>query len=441
MFRQSLQLTLGQTLKMTPQMQQAIRLLQWSTVDLRAHLSLMLETNVLLEQDETDREPYVTGSAPSTSNALDIPAPTWADGGLSLRTHLLEQLEIVPLASEDLAIATALVDALNEDGYLTESPAEIVAELKPDLVISEADVLRVLEIVQALEPAGVGARSLAECLALQLAQLDPDTPGLALARDIVGRHLELLALRDPTPLRRALDADEETLAAAIALVRSCHPRPGSGLGGTRAEFVIPDIVVRRTERGWSTALSAGALPRISLNQRYAALLGRAVEYSTLRTQLQEARWLLKSLEIRNETLLKVARSIVERQTAFLERGEEHMQPLVLREIAELTGLHESTVSRITSGKYLLTPRGVFELRYFFSSRVDDETGAGTSSTAIRARIRKLIREENPADPLSDGRIAALLAGEGIPVARRTVAKYRETLGIGSSTERKQAGSR
>lgn len=441
MLRQSLQLTLGQSLKMTPQMQQAIRLLQWSTMELRAHLALMLETNVLLEQDDTDREPYVAGAASPDSNSLDIAAPTWADGGLSLRSHLLEQLEIVQLGTDDLAIATALVDALNEDGYLTESPTEILAELQPPIAITEIDVLRVLAVVQTLEPAGVGARTLAECLLLQLAQLDPETPGLALAREIASRHLELLALRDPALLSRALDADEETLAAAVALVRSCHPRPGSGLGGPRAEFVIPDVVVRRTERGWSVTLASGALPRVSLNQRYAALLGRATEHSTLRTQLQEARWLLKSLEIRNETLLKVARGIVDRQSAFLERGEEHMQPLVLREIAELTGLHESTVSRITSGKYLLTPRGVFELRYFFSSRIDDETGVGTSSTAIRARIRKLIRDENPADPLPDGRIAALLADEGIPVARRTVAKYRETLGIAPSAERKQAGSR
>lgn len=441
MLRQSLQLSLSQTLKMTPQMQQAIRLLQFSSVELRDHLALMLETNVLLEQEETDREPYLTSGAVPSLHSLDVPEPTWAEGGLSLRAHLLEQLELATLSPEDLAVTTAIVDALDDDGYLIETPGVIVAELQPHLNVTEADVVRLLAVVQALEPAGVGARTLAECLALQLAQLDPSTPGLTLAQTLVTHHLELLALRDPTPLRRALATDEETFAAAIALVRSCHPRPGTGLGGHRAEFIIPDVVARRSERGWSVGLTQGALPRLSLNQQYAALLGRASEHSTLRTQLQEARWLLKSLEIRNETLLKVARRIVERQADFLERGEEHMRPLVLREIAEATDVHESTVSRITSGKYLLTPRGVFELRYFFSSRIDDEAGVGTSSTAIRARIRKLIREEDPSAPLADGRIAALLAAEGIPVARRTVAKYRESLGIDSSTERKQVGSR
>jgi RNA polymerase sigma-54 factor len=310
-------------------------------------------------------------------------------------------------------------------------------------------------LVQTLEPQGVGARDLAECLQLQLAALDRGTPGLTLARHIVSHHLRLLAQRDLAPLRRALAADaeaatldhdlahdEETLVAAVALVRACHPKPGSLVSALRPEYVIPDAMVRRTARGWSVELNGRALPRLRVNQDYAGLLGRGDSgHATLRTQLQEARWLLKSLEIRHDTLLKVARAIVERQSDFLAQGEEHMKPMILKDIAAAIGMHESTVSRVTSGKYLHTPRGVFELRYFFSSQVEGDDGAGTSSTAIRAKIRRLVRDEPPGEPLSDGRIAEMLSAQGIPVARRTVAKYREALGIAPSGERKRDGSR
>ena len=231
------------------------------------------------------------------------------------------------------------------------------------------------------------------------------------------------------------------LEAAIALVRSCHPRPGATVSSTRPEYVVPDVFVRRTSRGWTVELAPGTLPRIRVNQSYAGMLGRGGAHTTLRTQLQEARWLLKSLEIRNDTLLKVARAIVERQTEFLAQGEEHMRPMILKDIASAIEMHESTISRVTSGKYMHTSRGVFELRYFFSSQVEGDDGQGTSSTAIRAKIRKLIRDEDPAQPLSDNRLAEMLSNEGIPVARRTVAKYRESLGIASSADRKRGGTR
>ncbi len=242
-------------------------------------------------------------------------------------------------------------------------------------------------------------------------------------------------------LRRELRTSEEELAAAIALVRSCQPRPGSTVSSGNAQYVIPDVFVRRTEHGWGVELNPATLPRVRLNQGYASLIGRNASHASMRTQLQEARWLLKSLEIRHDTLMKVARSIIERQTAFLDHGDEHMRPMILKDIAEAVTMHESTISRVTSGKYMHTPRGVFELRYFFSSQVEGADGSGTSSTAIRAKIRKLVKDEDPDSPLSDGRIAELLSAEGIPVARRTVAKYREALGIAASNERRRTGTK
>lgn len=492
MLKQSLQLKLGQSLTMTPQLQQAIRLLQMPTLDLQAHLAEVLESNVMLEQEDPEPEEaadfelgaHFTAAAPDTEELgstepveVEVVDQPWADRagtgsdsaraeddeertrdladerGESLREHLLGQLELLGLSDGDLAVAVAVVDAIDDDGYLTETLAEVARNLARDGITThdEDEIERVLLLVQTLEPQGVGARDLVECLQLQLAALDRGTPGLRLARHIVSHHLPLLAQRDPAPLRRALaadaeavtlDQDEETLVAAVALVRACHPKPGSLVSALRPEYVIPDAMVRRTARGWSVELNGRALPRLRVNQDYAGLLGRGDSgHATLRTQLQEARWLLKSLEIRHDTLLKVARAIVERQSDFLAQGEEHMKPMILKDIAAAIGMHESTVSRVTSGKYLHTPRGVFELRYFFSSQVEGDDGAGTSSTAIRAKIRRLVRDEPPGEPLSDGRIAEMLSAQGIPVARRTVAKYREALGIAPSGERKRDGSR
>ncbi|HUA90283.1 MAG TPA: RNA polymerase factor sigma-54, partial [Steroidobacteraceae bacterium] len=361
------------------------------------------------------------------------------DSGQSLQEHLLWQLELASLAPRELAIARAIVDAISDDGYLTESLAEIAQTLKPEVECGADEVAQVLAGVQALDPPGVGARSVSECIELQLRQLDPATPGYATALEIARHHLELVAERELSLLKRELRASEEELASALALVRSCHPRPGATVSAGSAEYVVPDVFVRRTEHGWGVELNPATLPRVRLNQGYASLIGRNASHATMRAQLQEARWLLKSLEIRHETLMKVARSIVERQTAFLEQGEEFMRPMILKDIAEAVAMHESTISRVTSGKYMHTPRGVFELRFFFSSQVEGVDGSGTSSTAIRAKIKKLVKDEDPEAPLSDGRIAELLSGEGIPVARRTVAKYREAMGIVASNERRRAG--
>ncbi|HEV3182438.1 MAG TPA: RNA polymerase factor sigma-54 [Steroidobacteraceae bacterium] len=475
MLKPSLQLKLGQQLTMTPQLQQAIRLLQLPALELQAHIRELLETNVMLEpMDEGEGsgafELLVTAaeqpkpperSAESAVEVLDEgwgehsvgPAETvwsgdederqqdYADAaGQSLQDHLLWQLELASLAPRELAIARAIVDAVSDDGYLTESLQEIAQTLRPEIECTAAEVAAVLERVQALDPPGVGARSVGECIELQLRQLDPATPGFATAVQIARHHLGLLAERELSLLRRELRVTEEELAAAVALVRSCHPRPGATVSAGKAEYVVPDVFVRRTEHGWGVEINPATLPRVRLNHSYASLIGRTASHASMRAQLQEARWLLKSLEIRHETLVKVARSIVERQTAFLEHGEEYMRPMILKDIAEAIAMHESTISRVTSGKYMHTPRGVFELRYFFSSQVEGADGSGTSSTAIRAKIRKLVRDEDPQLPLSDGRIAELLSAEGIPVARRTVAKYREAMRIAASNERRRAGS-
>ena len=476
MLKPSLQLKLGQQLTMTPQLQQAIRLLQLPALELQAHIRELLETNVMLEPMEeaestgtfetvvTAAEQPKTPERPpdSTVEVLDegwgehsvgpAEAPWSSDdderqqdyagaSGQSLQDHLLWQLELANLAPRELAIARAIVDAISDHGYVTESLAEITHTLKPEIECSAEDVASVLAVVQALDPIGVGARSVGECIELQLRQLDPATPGFQTALEIARHHLELVAERELSLLRRELRASEEEIACALALVRSCHPRPGATVSAGSAEYVVPDVFVRRTEHGWGVEINPATLPRVRLNQSYANLIGRNASHASMRAQLQEARWLLKSLEIRHETLIKVARSIVERQTAFLEHGEEHMRPMILKDIAEAITMHESTISRVTSGKYMHTPRGVFELRYFFSSQVEGADGSGTSSTAIRAKIRKLVKDEPAESPLSDGRIAELLSGEGIPVARRTVAKYREAMGIAASNERRRAGSK
>jgi RNA polymerase sigma-54 factor len=472
----SLQLRLGQQLTMTPQLQQAIRLLQLPALELQAHIRELLESNVMLEPVEetettgvfeaveppTPAEPERTAPAESTVEVVDegwaeqsvgAAETPWSsddddrqqefadDSGQTLQEHLLWQLELARLEPRHLAIARAIVDAVSEDGYLTESLEEISTTLKPEIEAEPAEVEQVLGLVQALDPPGVAARSVGECIELQLRQLDPTTPGLALAIQIARQHLELVAERELSLLRRELRATEEEIGAALALVRSCHPRPGATVSTGAAEYVVPDVFVRRTEHGWAVEINAATLPRVRLNQSYAGMIGRNASHASMRAQLQEARWLLKSLEIRNETLMKVARSIVERQTAFLEQGDEHMRPMILKDIAEAVEMHESTISRVTSGKYMHTPRGVFELRYFFSSQVEGADGSGTSSTAIRAKIRKLVKDEDAETPLSDGRIAELLSEEGIPVARRTVAKYREAMGIAPSNERRRAGMR
>jgi RNA polymerase sigma-54 factor len=480
MLKPSLQLRMGQQLTMTPQLQQAIRLLQMPALELQAHIRELLESNVMLEPvDDSDAtsgfeavepavaEPEVTqaaaadqepqveviddhwgeqsvGPADSSWNSEDDDRQQeFADAsGQTVQEHLLWQLELAHLPARSLGIASAIVDAINDDGYLMEPLAEIANTLRPEIEADVDEIEQVLHRVQQLDPPGIAARSVSECLELQLRQLQADTPGLTTAIAIVRNHLELVAGREMSLLRRELKATDEEIAIALLLVRACHPRPGATISGGSAEYVVPDVFVRRTEHGgWSVEINGATLPRVRLNHGYASLIGRSASHASMRAQLQEARWLLKSLEIRNETLIKVSRSIVERQTAFLEEGDEQMRPMILKDIAEAVDMHESTISRVTSGKYMHTPRGVFELRYFFSSQVEGADGSGTSSTAIRAKIRKLVKDESSDNPLSDGKIAELLSGEGIPVARRTVAKYREGMGIAPSNERRRTGSR
>ena len=478
MLKPALQLKLGQQLTMTPQLQQAIRLLQLPVHELQAQIREALETNVMLEaEDEVGsletgdallESEFQTATAEEPAETVEreqevelIDDPEWDEGqltgpsetpwsgddeisqdfsdsrGETLQEHLLWQLEMSRLNERQMKIGAAIIDAINDDGYIIEPLEEIARNLQPEIVATVEEVEQVLRHVQAMDPAGVGARSVSECIQLQLRQLDPDTPGRETALAIAANFLAEVADQQYALLRRQLRVSDEELEHALALVRACQPRPGSSVHSVPAEYIVPDVFVRRTERGWAVEINPASLPRIRVNQSYAGLIGRSPDHAMLRTQLQEARWLIRSLEIRNETLLKVARCIVQRQSAFLEHGDEYMQPMILKDVAEAVQMHESTISRVTTNKYMHTPRGVFEFRYFFSSHVAASDGTEMSSTAIRAKIRKLIAAEDPEKPLSDSRIAEILSKEGVQVARRTVAKYREALGIPPSSERRK----
>ncbi len=469
MLKPALQLKLGQRQAMTPQLQQAIRLLQLSAIELQQSVRETLADNVMLELEDGADEltlPAVTETAslpaesPATAPEADAVNDPWSDShsgggttdsswtdeeslpdyadrnGTSLQEHLLEQLTLARLNARDLAIGRALIDSINDDGYLFDPLETVIEVLSPDLAVGLPEVEAVLRTVQTFDPAGIGARSVGECIEIQLAQLDARTPGLLTAIEAVREHLPAVAAGDQAELRRALEVTADELADALALIRASHPRPGSAYQNRLPEYVVPDVVVKRKGRQWAVELNSGAVPRLRINAEYAPLVTR--EHAAMRAQLQEARWLIKSIEMRNETLLKVARTIVSRQSAFLERGDEAMEPLVLREVAEAVEMHESTISRVTTGKYMLTPRGMYELRHFFSSHVAAADGTEVSSTAIRAKIKKLIAGESPDNPLSDSRIAELLAADGAKVARRTVAKYREAMKIAPSSERRSA---
>ena len=461
MLKPSLQLKLGQTLTMTPQLQQAIRLLQLPVLDLNAEIQEAIEENIMLEVEDLPDVPKAdaeTTAEIETIRAEDQwqvksaerisdggwngsegrPIGEFADeSGQSLREHLLWQLEMEHFTPREVVIGEALIDSINDDGYLTADLEEIRGAVAIDAAVSIAEVEGALEKVQQLDPVGVGARSLSECILLQLNQLDAATPGLDLARDLAKEHLDLVANREFGELRRSLRTTEDDLHTALALVRGCNPRPGLAVSPVAAEYVIPDVFVRKVDNKWLVEISPTGVPRLSVNQQYARLLRGSNDHAVLRSQLQEARWLIRSLEIRNETLMKVATCIVKRQTEFLEHGDEAMKPMVLRDVAEEIGMHESTISRVTTNKYMHTPRGVFEFKYFFSSHLSSVTGEDQSSTSVRAKIRKLIGTENPAKPLSDSKIASQLAEDGVSVARRTVAKYREAMNIPSSSERRK----
>ncbi len=507
--KQSLQLKVGQSLTMTPQLQQAIRLLQLSTLELQQEIQQVLEENPLLEleeefaEDTAEDAPELSQVDPTddyTNGALepdgqagadelpdtemtgelsefeditgvsdydndvpdDVPvdsswedlaqssAPASSDNTLdfearnsatkTLTDHLLWQLNLTPMSDRDQLMGLAIIDAIHPDGLLMMSVEDICAGFDAELDIELDEVEAVLHRIQHFDPLGVAAVDLADCLAIQLRALPAEYPWRDEAIALVSHHLDVLAAKDFATLRKKTRLADTELASVVQLIQAQNPRPGSSIGGGAAAYVVPDVQVRKVEGLWQVSLNGEAMPKVRINQTYANLIKRADSSSDnqyLRDNLQEARWFLKSLMSRNDTLLKVATQIVEHQRAFLDYGEEAMKPLVLHDIAETVEMHESTISRVTTNKYMHTPRGIFELKYFFSSHVSTASGGEVSSTAIRALIKKLTAEENPKKPLSDSKIAAILKDQNIKVARRTVAKYRESMAIPPSNERKR----
>ena len=463
--KQALQLKLGQQLALTPQLQQAIKLLQLSTVDLQQIIEETLESNALLERESEQLEDVELDFAEATasedgtedlavdtvwedvlpSSAPPTPGPA-AETNFSeqdseeesLRDHLLWQLNLTRFSDTDRLIAMALIDAIDSDGRLTQTAEDIHAELDLDDVDLD-EVLAVLHRLQHFEPPGIFAADLRECLLIQLRQLPTDTPYRDVAGALVSRHLAQLPTAPPRQLAGKLRASESELDGAIQLIRSLDPTPGASIGSEQTEYVTPDVFVRLSDGRWQVELNPEVAPRLRVNDHYVAILsdGSAADRGYVKEQLQEARWFMKSLQSRNETLLKVATKIVEHQKAFLEVGEIGMKPLVLADIAAEVDLHESTVSRATTRKYMHTPRGTFELKYFFSSRVMGNEGEDIASTAIKAAIKQLVAEEDVRKPLSDAKLCALLKEQDMTVARRTIAKYREQLAIPPSNERKR----
>jgi len=509
----SLNLRLSTQLTLTPQLQQAIRLLQLSTLELNQELETILAENPMLErlddpllmadriapdgvidrataagpadeprdwrngQDEGSapgegQDPAsahsAEGSAPtsdpedrdfdlsadgqdwssdprgprSDSDDAERELPQAADASGSLQDHLLQQLRSTRVSARDRALVTVLIEELDPDGYLRADLDELLEQFPEELELELDELETALALLQSFDPPGVGARDASECLALQLANLPaqqrPDLAVMRVALEIVKEHLDWLAARDFARLKRALRCDDDLLRRAQELIRSLNPRPGNQFDEQPAAYVVPDVVVRRTRLGWRAELNAAVMPKLRINQLYADLLkrDRSRSGSALTGQLQEARWLVKNVQQRFDTILRVGQAVLDRQQAFFTHGAVAMRPLVLREIAQELGLHESTISRVTTQKFMLTPFGTFELKYFFGSHVATDSGGTASSTAIRALIQKLVDEEDTSQPLSDNRMAEILAEQGIMVARRTIAKYREALQIAPASQRK-----
>jgi RNA polymerase sigma-54 factor len=470
---------------MTPQLQQAIRLLQLSSLELQTEIQEALETNPLLEveedysyddklssQDEGDSDEPVIQDATQLDNN-DIPdelptdsqwedtfdsqpntvsvsaSPTVSDSGMerenqdesadSLHEHLLWQMRLTPFTDTELAIATIIIDAIDDDGYLKTAIEDIHQSLDNEEVELD-EVEAVLHRIQHFDPVGVAARDLRECLLIQLNLLEEDVDSIDLLTELIDKHLDVLAKRDYAKVKRALKVSDEELTALVQTIQLLNPRPGSQVQIEKTEYIVPDVYTRKVNGRWQLSLNPDNAPRLQIAEHYASLINRAdnsSENTYLKNNLQEARWFLKSLQSRNETLLKVTDAIIEKQRDFLEHGDEAMKPLVLADIASEVEMHESTISRVTTRKYIHTPRGIYELKYFFSSHVSTSSGGECSATAIRAIIKKLVAAENPRKPLSDSKIADILGDQGINVARRTIAKYRESLSIPPSNERKR----
>lgn len=462
-----LKLKLGQKLTLAPQLRQAIALLQLNRLELREHIDQALEANPLLELDadlpeaesdadsseETDRssedidfesEDYSWNDLPEGFSEVSEAAPDYdrfvGDPQQdSLYQHLLWQVNLAGFSETDEAIARAIVYALDEDGFLHDDIQTLRASLAPEYLVTAEEVRAVLERIQHFEPVGVAARSLQECLLIQLRAMPVDTPGRGLAEHLIDRHLEALGTRDIAEIRKRSGFQAGEIEQALAVIRRLDPRPGLRFGNESQDYIVPDAYVHPDGDGWRITLNRSHEPALKINKAYSDLIkstsGKDREY--LREQLKEAQWLISSLELRNHTLRSVVHAIVQRQTGFLEHGEVAMRPLLQKEIAELVDVHESTVSRATSGKYLHTPRGTFELKHFFSVGIGTADGGEVSATAVRARLDQLVREESPAKPLSDQALVEALAADGMLLARRTVAKYREQLGIPNSATRRR----
>lgn len=486
--KQTLQLRLGQQLTMTPQLQQAIKLLQLSSLDLQQEIQQVLDSNMMLETAEDDlatgtestdlSEPPVRkeetefAELPNLDLEQVIPRElpvdsSWDDvydtlssysaGGdysgdnddyasqkapaETLQDHLHWQMELTHFSEQDYAIATAIIDSINDDGYLTVGLEEIHQGLEAQIPGLELDeICAVLHRVQSFDPVGVGALDLADCLCIQLKQLPEDTPWRKEALELAGKHLDLLAKKDLNRLKRVQDLTDEALNSIMILIRTLEPKPGQLIASRESEYITPDVYVFKQSDEWVVTLNPEISPKLRINPMYSNMIRRAdnsTDNTTMKNHLQEARWFIKSLQSRNKTLLRVARSIVDHQKDFLEYGETAMKPLVLRDIAEEVEMHESTISRVTTQKYIHTPSGIFEFKYFFSSHVHTQAGGECSATAIKAFLKELIEGEDPTKPLSDLSISALLKIRGIKVARRTIAKYREALNIPPSNERKK----
>ncbi|WP_281646647.1 RNA polymerase factor sigma-54 [Parendozoicomonas sp. Alg238-R29] len=489
----TLELKIGQQLTMTPQLQQAIRLLQLSTLDLQQEIQQALESNPMLEQEELQPVDPEAQDAISDAGLTDlnasakaertdetketqedwtesIPSDLPVDSGWddvyqaapsssgnqpngptddftartssseTLQDHLEWQLNLAPMSDTDRMIAMAIIEGIDDNGYLTVSLEDILENQDPEREVEMDEVEMVLNRIQHFEPVGVGCRDLRECLLIQLRQLPEATDDVINAHRIVDRYIDLLGTRDYATLMRRTRLKESQIKDALTIIQSLNPHPGAELQESEAEYVIPDVLVRKRKGRWVVDLNPDTAPHLRINDGYASLIRRADssdDNTYLKNHLQEARWFIKSLQSRNETLLKVATRIVEYQRGFLDYGEEAMKPLVLHDIAEAVDMHESTISRVTTQKFMHTPRGIFELKYFFSSHVSTTSGGECSSTAIRALIKKLVAQESPKKPLSDSKIATLLGEQGIKVARRTIAKYREALMIPPSNERKR----
>ncbi len=457
--KQSLQLGISQHLTLTPQLQQAIRLLQLSTIDLQQEIQQLVESNPMLdaapaeEKEDTSHEikkhtdefhdlQWSQLYNPKNTNYDD---PDYNLDNLhytttNLQEHLRWQHDLTPMSDIDKVIAAALIDAINEDGFLTIAPAELQLSLNQEgLAIDLDEIEAVRHKIQLFDPVGCAAINLAETLLIQVNQLDLPLEQMKLVRQIISTNLELLAQHNYKQLMKNYKITEPVLHEVVRIIQSLNPRPGTVIHQDITHYIIPDITVKKIDNDWRVFLNNSTLPRLTINNHYVSLIQRAdnsTDNQFLKNNLQEARWFLKSLQSRQETLLKVATCIVEYQRGFLEYGEEAMKPLILNDIASALDMHESTISRVTTQKFMHTPRGVFELKYFFSSHVNNDNGNGCSSTAIRAVIKKLILAEDRKKPLSDNKIADLIAKQGITIARRTVAKYREAIGIAPSNERK-----